>query len=72
MGMTYRVDALKPTATLKEYFDCEDSEPNTVADTIIDDMVFDREDAFRRWCGFPPWLPDEEGFAFRADKEPAQ
>lgn len=67
MGMTYRVDALKPTVTIKKYFDSKGHEPNAVADTIIDDMVFDREDAFRRWCGFPPWLPGKKGFAFRIE-----
>lgn len=68
MGMTYKVVALKPNVTVEQYL-CDDSvERGESADIIINDMVFDREDAFRAWCGCPAWIPGEEWYAFRVEK----
>lgn len=73
MGMTYKIVALKPTTTIEQYFGGDEShDPDNGANTIIDDMVFDREVEFRAWCGCPPWIKGEQGYAFRIEKRHLQ
>ena len=70
MGMTYKIVALKPATTIEQYLESPDMDHD--ADTIIDDMVFNREDGFIAWCGCPPWIKGAEGYAFRIEKRHLQ